>query len=96
MIKIKIHDPFVDRNEPTFRSLLFVKNILRDYSIDITESNDFDYMFIGMNDFINKDISLEDSIEWGLSNIDKISKILNKKLTYKESVSIFNAGFKTI
>ena len=73
MIKIKIHDPFVDRNEPTFRSLLFVKNILRDYSIDITESNDFDYMFIGMNDFINKDISLEDSIEWGLSNIDKIS-----------------------
>ena len=73
MIKIKIYNPFVDRNEPTFRPLFFAKDLLRDYSIDITESNDFDYMFIGMDDFINKKVSLKDSIEWGLSNVDKIS-----------------------
>ena len=73
MIKVKIHNPFLNRNEPTFRPLIFVKDILRDYSIELTESDDFDYMFIGMNDFIDKKISLKDSVEWGLDNIDKIS-----------------------
>lgn len=73
MLKIKINNPFVGRNEPTFRPLLFVKDLLRDYSIEITDSNDFDFMFIGMNDFINKNIPLSESIDWGLSNIDKIS-----------------------
>ena len=51
MIKIKILNPTGGRNEPTFRPFRFLKNNLRDYSIDITESDDFDYLFIGMSDF---------------------------------------------
>ena len=43
MIKIKIQNTLIGRNEPTFRPLLFVKDMLREYSIDITESNDYDY-----------------------------------------------------
>ena len=54
MIKVKILNPVEDRNEPTFRPLFFIKDMLRDYSIDITESDDFDFMFIGMNEFIYK------------------------------------------
>ena len=54
MIKIKILNPFQGRNEPSFRPLFFVKDMLRDYSIDITESNDYDYLFVGMHDFIDK------------------------------------------
>ena len=50
MIKVKILNPVEDRNEPTFRPLFFIKDMLRDYSIDITESDDFDFMFIGMNE----------------------------------------------
>ena len=42
------------------------------------------------------DIKEKEKWDTAKNNIDKISKILNKKLTYKESVSIFNAGFKTI
>ena len=55
MIKIKILNPTKDRNEPTFRPFLYIKDMLKDYSIDITtESDDYDFLFVGMADFINK------------------------------------------
>ena len=73
MIKIKILNPRTNRNEPTFRPLWFIKNKLRDYSIDITESDDYDYLFVGMHDFINKKRSLQESIDYGLENISKIT-----------------------
>ena len=73
MIKIKILNPTKDRNEPTFRPLFFVKNMLRDYSIDITDSDDFDYLFVGMYDFIYKDKPLSESIDIGIENLSKIS-----------------------
>ena len=46
----------MDRNEPTFRPLFFAKDMLRDYSIDITDSDDYDFLFVGMHDFLNKKI----------------------------------------
>tara|TARA_Y100000310_G_scaffold45311_1_gene42249 strand:+ start:4733 stop:5758 length:1026 start_codon:yes stop_codon:yes gene_type:complete len=73
MIKIKILNQKKGRNEPTFRPLSFVKDLLHDYSIDITESDDYDFLFIGMEDFIDKKRSLEESIEWGLENLSKIA-----------------------
>ena len=73
MIKVKILNPVEDRNEPTFRPLFFIKDMLRDYSIDITESDDFDFMFIGMNEFIDKDVSLDESVDRGLENLSKIT-----------------------
>ena len=72
MIKIKILNPFKGRNEPSFRPLFFVKDMLREYSIDITDSDDYDYLFIGMSDFINKKVSLESSIDSGLEFLSKI------------------------
>ena len=42
MIKIKVLNPIKYRNEPTFRPLWFIKDKLRDYSIDLTESDDYD------------------------------------------------------
>ena len=54
MVKIKIHNPKEDRNEPTFRVMLAVQHYFREIGIDFTTSNDYDFLFIGMNDFINK------------------------------------------
>ena len=54
MIKVKILNPTKCRNEPTFRPLLFVKDMLRDCSIDITDSNDYDFLFVGMKDFYDR------------------------------------------
>ncbi len=73
MIKIKILNSQLGRNEPTFRPLQFIKNRLRDYSIDITDSNDYDFLFVGMHDFIDKKRSLQESIDYGLENISKIT-----------------------
>ena len=73
MIKIKILNPTQGRNEPTFRPLFFVKDMLQDYSIDITESDDYDFLFIGMDDFLDKKISLNESINYGLENLSKIT-----------------------
>ena len=73
MIKVKILNPNKDRNTPTFNPLIRVRDMLRDYSIDLTDSDDFDYMFVGMSDFIDKKKPLQESIEWGLENISKIT-----------------------
>ena len=73
MIKVKILNTVEDRNEPTFRSLFFINDLLRDYSIDITDSDDYDYMFLGAHDILNKGIGLQESIEYGLENCSKIT-----------------------
>ena len=81
MIKIKILNQdsssalgnLCDRNRDYFHKFLMVKDRLRDYHIDITDSNDYDYLFIGMSDFINKKIPLEESIDRGLENLSKIT-----------------------
>ena len=73
MIKIKIQNPTVGRNEPTFRPFGIIQDILRDYSIQFTNSDDFDYLFIGMHDFIDKKKSLQESIDYGLENLSKIT-----------------------
>ena len=76
MIKVKIVNPIKGRNEPTFRSFHFFKDILHsECSIDISSDSDsYDYLFIGMADFHDMQLSLKDSAEWGLENIDKISE----------------------
>jgi hypothetical protein len=61
------------RNEITFRPFLYLKDMLREYSIDITDSDDFDFLFVGMHDFIDKKKSLNESIDYGLENISKIT-----------------------
>ena len=75
MIKVKILNPTECRNEPTFRPLTFIRDMLYyDYSIELTTDNDFDYMFIGMKDFYDKNKSLKESTEWGLENLHKVTK----------------------
>ena len=74
MLKIKIHNPKEDRNEPTFRVMLAVQHYFREIGIDFTSSNDYDFLFIGMNDFINKKWSIEESIDWGSENVERLGE----------------------
>jgi len=73
VIKVKILNAQEGRNEPTFRPLLMVADMLREYSIDLTHSNSYDYLFIGMNDFIDKSQPLQKSIDFGLERLSKIN-----------------------
>ena len=74
MIKIKILNQTKGRNEPTFRPFQFIKNNLMEYSIEITNSDDYDFLFIGMADFHDMSMTLEDSVDWGLNNIERLSQ----------------------
>ena len=73
MIKVKILNPTLGRNEITFRPLLQNKEELKNYSIEITDSDSYDFLFIGMHDFLDKKIPLQQSIEYGLNNLEKIT-----------------------
>jgi len=75
MIKIKILNPFKGRNEPTFRPINIADQYLlwSDYSIQFTNSNDYDFLFIGMDDFINKKVPLQQSIDEGLEFLSNIT-----------------------
>ena len=75
MIKVKILNPTKDRNEPTFRPLTFIQDMLYyDYSIELTTGDDFDFMFVGMSDFWDMSMTLKDSTEWGLENLNKVTE----------------------
>ena len=74
MIKVKVLNHDKGRNEPTFRPLKFIRDMLyTDYSIELTTDDDYDYLFIGMSDFIDKEKPLKESVEWGLENLSKIT-----------------------
>ncbi len=74
MIKVNIKDITIGRNEPTFRPFAFIRDILYDCGIEITtEASSYDFQFIGMHDFIDKKKSLQESIDYGLENLSKIT-----------------------
>ena len=72
MIKVKLLNPNLGRNEVTFRPLIQHRDFLKDYSIEITESDSFDFLFVGMHDFIDKKRTLKESIDYGLENLNNI------------------------
>ena len=73
MIKIKILNPIAGKNRISFMGFLMLKDNLRDYSIEITESDDYDYAFLGADDILDKSIGLQESIDYGLENCNKIT-----------------------
>ena len=70
MIKIRLTDP---SNMKCFSGLLQTRDLLRDYSIDITDSSDYDYEFVDASEFMNLSLSLEKSIDQGRENMAKKS-----------------------
>ena len=70
MIKVKLTD---SNNMKCFSGLIYTKDLLRDYSIEITDSEDYDYEFIDHTKFINNSLTLHDSIDWGLKELSKKS-----------------------
>ena len=68
MIKIKLSDP---NNMKSFSGFIHTRDLLREYSIEITDSNDYDYEFIHANEFVNTNLPLQESIDMGLENLSK-------------------------
>ena len=70
MIKVKLTD---SSNMKCFSGLIHTKDLLRDYSIDITDSDDYDYEFVHADEFVNLSLPLQESIDRGIDNISKKS-----------------------
>ena len=68
MIKIKLSDP---NNMKSFSGFIHTRELLREYSIEITDSNDYDYEFIHANEFVDTNLPLQQSIDMGLGNLSK-------------------------
>ena len=63
MIKIKLTNYNIGRNNLTFRPFLMYARYFNEIGVQFVDSDSYDIEFIGMNDFINKKISLEESIQ---------------------------------
>ena len=70
MIKVKLTD---SSNMKCFSGLIHTKDLLRDYSIVITDSDDYDYEFVHADEFVNLSLPLQESIDRGVDNLSKKS-----------------------
>jgi len=73
MIKIKLYELDKHRNECAFRPYLASQNILREIGIEFTQGESYDYAWIGQASFLNKKVSLEQSVNDGLEFLSKIT-----------------------
>ena len=65
MIKVRLTNP---QNMKCFGGLLITNQygLLSDYSIELTNSDDYDYEFVDMDKFIKKGLSIEESAKYGI------------------------------
>ena len=73
MIKIKLCEPHIHRNETTFRPFMVAYEIFKDVGIEFTMSDDYDYAFVGQASIIDKKKPLQESIDKGLEFVSKIT-----------------------
>jgi hypothetical protein len=69
VVKIKLTNWDKGRNQQTFRPILIYHNYFNQIGVKFIDDGSYDIEFIGMNDFLNKKLSLQDSINYGLENI---------------------------
>ena len=89
MIKVKLLNSSSGRNENTFDNLAAIHWKLRDLGIELlwhkrtnmpkeivkkAETSDYDFLIVGPDDFVDGSKSLEESVEWGLENLHKITE----------------------
>ena len=72
MIKIKLYEPEVHRNECTFRPYIWAYNQLKEIGIELTTGDSYDYAWIAQSSICDKKLSLTDSIEKGLKFLSNI------------------------
>ena len=73
MLKIKLLEHELHRNETTFRPFVMAQNIFKEAGIEFTTSDDYDYAFVGQASIIDKKKPLKESIEKGVEFVSKIT-----------------------
>jgi len=73
MIKIKLYELDKHRNECTFRPFLYAQNSLREIGIEFTTGDSYDFAWIAQASFLNKKVSLDQSVNDGLEFLSRIT-----------------------
>ena len=74
MIKVKLFEPDIHRNETSFRPYRFIENELREVGIDlIVDGDSYDFMLVGQASFLDKKRPLHESVEIGLEKLNTIT-----------------------
>lgn len=73
MIKIKLYELDKHRNECTFRPFLYAQNSIKEIGIEFTTGDSYDYAWVAQASFLNKKVSLEQSVNDGLEFLSKIN-----------------------
>ena len=73
MVKIKLHELHLHRNETTFRPFIKAQNLFKEVGIQFTMSDDYDYAFIGQASIIDKKKPLQQSVDEGLEFLSKVT-----------------------
>jgi hypothetical protein len=74
MIKIKIYELDKHRNETTFRPFLFARHIFNEIGIEFVTDGQADFAFVGHASFINKKLSLSESVSSGLKFLETVKE----------------------
>lgn len=69
MIKVKLTNWNQGRNNSTFRPFLIHAPHFNNIGVQFVEKGSYDFEFIGMEDFLDKKIPLNDSIQKGIENL---------------------------
>ena len=73
MIKIKLHEYDIHRNETTFRPLVMIRNELRDVGVElVVDAASYDFTLVGQASIANKKLPLDESVDFGLATLKKI------------------------
>jgi hypothetical protein len=72
MIKIKLRNWNKGRNNHTFRPFLMYNQYFREIGVEFVETDSYDFEFVGMMDFLDKKIPLNESIKIGTDSINEI------------------------
>jgi hypothetical protein len=73
MIKIKLYELDKHRNECTFRPYIAAQHVLHDIGIEFTQGDSYDYAWVAQASFMDKKVSLEQSVNDGLEFLSKIT-----------------------
>jgi len=73
MIKIKLYELDKHRNECTFRPYLYAQNVLKEIGIEFTTGDSYDFAWVAQASFLNKRVSLEQSVTDGLEYLETIT-----------------------
>ena len=72
MVKIKILELHKHRNETTFRPYLKAHNLFKDYGIEFTQGDSYDFAWIGQASIVDKKLPLQQSIEKGVNFVSRV------------------------